>query len=81
MIYHHFSGEVVRRMFPGKEYDKFVEEYQDHRLKGRERRVTEKDKLIFMDWKKGGMTMAELIRKHKSTQQKIRTSIVLASKI
>lgn len=71
-----YQGVIILRMFENnkKKLEEFHEDYCNHRLIGRDRRITEHDRKIVADWK-NGMTTRELSQKYKMTQSKIDSRI------
>lgn len=76
-----YQESIIKRFLEGKSFKDFEQEYKDHRHTGyRGHRVpTDKDKMIYIEFKKGaGIT--ELARKHRTSQGAIRTSIVIMAR-
>jgi hypothetical protein len=73
-------SEILLRALGPQGFKNLLEEYEGaKRSRRRDRHVTEKDMLIFMDHTKGGMNISSIARKHKITPAQASVSIRMAA--
>lgn len=74
-----FQGDVIRRILAEKDFEQFVEDYNNARYTSHSVAITAQDYAIVKDWK-AGMITRELSQKYKMKQSHIDSRIRAVAK-